>query len=631
MVAVDLKGSPGLLAVLWATFRFVDGHILLDPQIVPYGHVHHVRQLERSITNVTHALETDVAFAGFSMFPNGTLSSMDLTSACESALYQTVYCDDATSSLMTSSYIGSFDNSTLTALVCDTGCESSIAQLHDSVLASCGEATDLVPGLPFLGLVDMLWSNWNQSCFVDPTTGDNCNDLCSYCNVEKLALMQANAFTPVYDDNWESTYEYVAGACNISVVDFNATASAFNVTVPSSTSNCVSGNMYTTKQGDTCDSIAQSKSVSAATMFYINSNILNCSSILAGTSLCLPLACDSLYTVQANDTCTSIAVDAGIMTQNLLSYNSQLNWNCTNLQSINPYWGSTLCVSTPGGTYTGQALNTSTSTGSLIVDPPTGLTVAKGTTTDCGEWYANDGKLNLTCTQICIAYEIAINLFTEANPSLDKTTCDADLVLGDAYCIDPLTGWNWGNASTSTNSSAASSTSPNSQTTSTVAATTASSSLSQTTISTTSTSSVIPPGPTQSGITSACDEYYVTVSGDSCASIEAAYSITFAEFYAWNPAIGSDCTDLWLDEAYCVGVSGSASATTTSSLTPPAPTQSGITSACTEYYVTVTGDSCAAIEAAYSITFAEFYAWNPAVGSDCTALWVDEAYCVSVS
>jgi len=116
-----------------------------------------------------------VAFAGFSMFPNGTLSSMDLTSACESALYQTVYCDDATSSLMTSSYIGSFDNSTLTALVCDTGCEISIAQLHDSVLASCGEATDLVPGLPFLGLVDMLWSNWNQSCFVDPTTGDNCN------------------------------------------------------------------------------------------------------------------------------------------------------------------------------------------------------------------------------------------------------------------------------------------------------------------------------------------------------------------------------------------------------------------------------------------------------------------------
>ena len=76
-------------------------------------------------------------------------------------------------------------------------------------------------------------------------------DLCSYCNVEKLALMQADTYTDVYNDNWESTYEYVAGACNISVADFNTTASVFNVTVPSSTPNCVSGNMYTTKQGDT--------------------------------------------------------------------------------------------------------------------------------------------------------------------------------------------------------------------------------------------------------------------------------------------------------------------------------------------------------------------------------------------
>lgn len=127
--------------------------------------------------------------------------------------------------------------------------------------------------------------------------------------------MQADAYTAVYDSNWESTYEYVAGACNISVADFNATESAFNVTVPSSKANYVSGKMYTTQQGDTCDSIALADSISTATMFYINPNILNCSDIVAGTSLCLPQPCNSLYTVQANDTCTSIAVDAGILTQ----------------------------------------------------------------------------------------------------------------------------------------------------------------------------------------------------------------------------------------------------------------------------------------------------------------------------
>ena len=87
------------------------------------------------------------------------------------------------------------------------------------------------------------------------------------------------------------------------------------------------------------------------------------------------------------------------------------------------------------------------------------------------------------------------------------------------------------------------------------------------------------------------------MTGDTCSSIEAAYGITFATFYAWNPAIGSDCTNLWLGEAYCVAISGSSASTTTtvisttSSLTPPGPTQSGITSACTEYYLTVSGKS----------------------------------------
>lgn len=44
-------------------------------------------------------------------------------------------------------------------------------------------------------------------------------------------------------------------------------------------------------------------------------------------------------------------------------------------------------------------------------------------------------------------------------------------------------------------------------------------------------------------------------SGDSCAAIETAYDITFAQFYAWNPAVGSNCQNLWIGEAYCVAAS----------------------------------------------------------------------------
>ncbi|KAE8150987.1 hypothetical protein BDV25DRAFT_171767 [Aspergillus avenaceus] len=513
--------------------------------------------------------------------------------------------------------------------------EGSIAKFHSSVLASCGESAELVPGLPFLGLVDQVWSNWNQSCFVDPDTGKNCNDviaafpdvdmldlptsdLCSYCNTKKLAMMQADAYTEAYTEDWQSTYKSVAQACNLTVSDFNATDSAFNVTVPTSTPDCVSGNTYTTKEGDTCDSIALAQGVSAATMFYINPDILNCTSILAGTSLCLPQQCEDLYTVQPNDTCIDIAIDSNIRTQALLTYNSQLNWNCSNLHSTNPYWGTTLCVSPPGGTYTGQARNSSGSTGSDVVNPPVGSTVASGTTTDCGAWYVYDASQELSCTQICLLNQIAIKLFTEANPSLNKTTCDSDLVSGKAYCVNPLDGWNWGSG---TNSTVPSSTP-------------------------TVTAATTPPAATQTGIPANCNAYYVAKSGQDCGTLEALFGITDAQFHAWNPAVSSDCvTGFMADEAYCVGVSSSTSATkttpkptstkpasaTTSSVKPPGPTQSGIPANCNKYYVAKAGDNCNTIAEKYGITSAQFHSWNPAVSSDCaTGFMADEAYCVGV-
>lgn len=294
-------------------------------------------------------------------------------------------------------------------------------------------------------------------------------------------MLQADAYSNDYTEDWQSTYQYVAQTCNLTVVDFNATQSAFNVTVPADTPNCVSQNTYTTKDGDTCDSIALAYGVSAATMFYINSNIMNCSSIWSGTPLCLPETCASVYTVQPGDTCSSIAAANGILTSNVLSFNSQLNYNCTNLQSPDPYWGSTLCVSTPGGTYSGRAANT-TSTDAEAVDPPAGVTIAKGTTTDCSSWFVNDETKNFTCAQICLSNLIAINLFTEANPSLNKTTCDTDLVAGSAYCVAPISGWNLGSNGLS-----------NATTTTSVSLTAAST----------------PGAPTQTGIPSNCNAYYI--------------------------------------------------------------------------------------------------------------------------
>ncbi|KAL7892932.1 hypothetical protein HDV64DRAFT_272902 [Trichoderma sp. TUCIM 5745] len=266
------------------------------------------------------------------------------------------------------------------------------------------------PGLSYLGIVDKLWSNWNQSCLTDPRNGMNCNDyISSFPDVDDITQLSkdhlcSDAYTNLYGNEFESMLRYVATSCHV-----------FSVTAKDSVTDiCVSSNYYTTKQGDTCDSIALTHKVSAATLYHLNDNIINCTSIASGARLCLPLSCNSLYSVQPDDDCSSIAADAGIYTRQFLSYNTALTLNCTNLHSTNPYWGRT-------------SLNHTQPEDFQSVGPPTGA------------WHLNDGSLQ--CVQICLQYQIPINLLTAANPSLGKATCDQDLVKGDAYCVNPIPGW----------------------------------------------------------------------------------------------------------------------------------------------------------------------------------------------
>ncbi|KIM94593.1 carbohydrate-binding module family 50 protein, partial [Oidiodendron maius Zn] len=92
--------------------------------------------------------------------------------------------------------------------------------------------------------------------------------------------------------------------------------------------------------------------------------------------------------------------------------------------------------------------------------------------------------------------------------------------------------------------------------------------------------------------------------------------------------VGSNCEDLVIGDAYCVQGPAS-SGTTTISL--PAPTQSGLASNCDQYYTVASGDSCAGIETQFNVTFAQLYQWNPAIGSNYQSLWPGYGICVGVS
>lgn len=43
-------------------------------------------------------------------------------------------------------------------------------------------------------------------------------------------------------------------------------------------------------------------------------------------------------------------------------------------------------------------------------------------------------------------------------------------------------------------------------------------------------------GPTQTDTIPGCQEFYTVADGDGCDTIEERFSITFSQFYAWNPS-----------------------------------------------------------------------------------------------
>lgn len=76
-----------------------------------------------------------------------------------------------------------------------------------------------------------------------------------------------------------------------------------------------------------------------------------------------------------------------------------------------------------------------------------------------------------------------------------------------------------------------------------------------------------PSGPTQPKTVPNCQKWYTVKSGDSCFSVETAFSITHAQFVTLNPDVSNDClTNFWLGYSYCVEAS---------SLTKPTPTITG--------------------------------------------------------
>lgn len=142
------------------------------------------------------------------------------------------------------------------------------------------------------------------------------------------------------------------------------------------------------------------------------------------------------------------------------------------------------------------------------------------------------------------------------------------------------------------------------------------------------------PLPMRDGTWTNCTTYEDLTFGETCQMVLDGYGITLAQFYAWNPAVGSNCQNLWTGYQYCVRTNSSGASPTVSSPanpTPTAPVQAGQPTNCNRWYTAVNGDTCASVEQAGALSDALFKQFNPAVNSDCSGLWATYAYCIGTT
>ncbi|KAL3443567.1 hypothetical protein BJX65DRAFT_285046 [Aspergillus insuetus] len=239
-----------------------------------------------------------------------------------------------------------------------------------------------------------------------------------------------------------------------------------------------------------------------------------------------------------------------------------------------------------------------------------------------------------TCESFASSWGLSVTELQELNPGI---TCP-NLDPSGSFCVIGSVIEDPPGTTLTTTASTTTSISTTTTTTTTTRTTTTSTRSTTTTTQPPTTTNPTDPTPTMPGIADNCDGFYKISSGDQCSSIAQRHGVTIAQLRSWNSEINAECSNLWLDYYICVHVPGVATSTsttiTTTTLAPgtgPTPQQSGIISSCNKYHLVESGDGCASITSSYGISLANFYNWNPAVGSSCGSLWLGYYVCVGTS
>ena len=665
---------------------------------------------------------------------------------------------------------GSYYSAETLEKTCTDGCRDALESYSSNVRAACSNETwagfDDEP-LPVAVIADLLRYNFDLACLMD--SGHYCNNLaaqaagwaglqqpvqgsdpdtCDLCFIKNL---QYQASSPFYaGPELGDVYASKTASCGVKNYPLSTVTLPYLTTTnePTATNSPCSGTTYEIQSSDDCSSIASSQGIGTAWMLLDNKLPAFCKDFPTSGTLCLANKCDT-HLLQMNDTCKSIASDAGITTTQLLSWNPSIDAGCDNLEKqLDTY----ICISKPGPAYdppttSFPAISSATSAA------PMPTNAAQGSRTECGRWY--DVYPGDYCNKVILKFGISLPDFLFLNPDVNSNC--TNLYAHESYCVAPV-------GDISDYPDAPGYVAPISSDSGPVVAFSDLPTAGYMPTTTTTSSAVLPlatgtrsdcavyingnlttncgtitflygvsiedfltwnpslgtdvnactipsegrfcaslwdvddteptsvvsidvPKATQvcshdfllsrgcvantfkSGITPKCSKFAILQKGDTCQSFVDGWTVSFDQFYEWNPAVKSDCSVLIPGKfelrqycrpchrlhilikgnSYCVRApgwvdtdpyDGSFSDTAAPSTTqPPAqtgvapgPTQTGQPSDCNAWYVAQKGDDCSIAAAAGGITLDEFYVWNPAIGQDCSGgFWAGNAYCVNVS
>ncbi|KAJ5024029.1 hypothetical protein J3E73DRAFT_259043 [Bipolaris maydis] len=519
----------------------------------------------------------------------------------------------------------------------------------------------------------------NSPFAVDPGMRDNYASLTKSCQATgyptsiatslliSSSLPTATCSGTTYIIQPTDTFKSVPLAQSVSTEQLlNSNGLPYNTTLfPKSGELCISNKCKThvLAEGDTCDSIAKKASISPVQFKAWNANVNQlCSNLgrFIGDTFCIsnpygdfsipdqPIVtavptpvpapsdiapnvtsrCGQFYRVGAGDDCsTAVPGPRAYSIADSSSYflNPFIDVSCSNL-----WLNASYCVQPVGDitTYPGYGGSTTVTLPPFTAGPKTSLPpnpdpvdapeqtiipMANDTRVDCYTYmWLNDTSADSTdCWGIAAAVGIEREEFALWNPSLDQNPLNADNVTYDypcsaqvsvSYCIGiarPTPVWDEKPAV------------------------------------------IKPPTPRASGEIEGCIYWQEVFEGDTCAGYLPG-GLSVADFFKMNPTVGKDCTGLNVGTMYClstleIGIfapsENNASPSPTSTKAPigsgtPTPIQNGMTAGCTKFYKVISGDGCWAIANANSIALTDFYAWNPAVGSDCQTLQPDYYVCV---